>query len=90
MGKRKAKHKHTDDTKHIRETNRIRLTVLYLLRQQLDKPVNPDSLEDPQPLTKLDVIYYLNNVVGRQDKNDGCKPGDGKVSRGKPGDGKQQ
>ena len=69
MGKRTAKHPHTKETQHTREANRVRFTVLYLLRKQLDLPVNPDCLDDPQPLTKLDVILHLQNVQ-REYRND--------------------
>ena len=69
MGKKTAKHRHSTESQHKREVNRVRLTILYLLREKLDQPVNPDCLDDPQPLNKLDVILHLQDVL-REHRND--------------------
>ena len=55
------KHQHKDTT--TREANRIRLTILFLIREKFGRPTNPESLDNPQPLSELDVVSYLQAIV---------------------------
>ena len=71
MGKRyEAKNIHKNKNS-IRESHRIRLTVLFLLREKLGLESNPDNLSEPQPLNLLEVITFLKDVII-------TKPGDDK------------
>ena len=49
-----------------REAQRVRLTILYLLRSKLGLEPNPEKLSEPQPLSLLEVKSYLNYVLTQQ------------------------
>ena len=71
MGKRyEAKNTHKNKNS-IRESHRIRLTVLFLLREKLGLESNPDNLSEPQPLNLLEVITFLKDVITKP-VNDKC------------------
>ena len=64
MGKRFEKqstHKNLDTP--TRREKRVLLTTCFLVREALHLDPNPAGLSEPQTLTKLDVIEYLNHVV---------------------------
>ena len=59
--KKTKKHQHKETA--TREANRMRLTILFLIREEFGLPTNPESLDDPQPLSELDVVSYLQAIV---------------------------
>ena len=46
-----------------RDESRIALSTLYLLRERLGQPCSPEGLDNPQPLTELEVRSFLNDVI---------------------------
>ena len=60
---KKDKHLHCHKVTDARYLQRVRLTICYLLRENLSLPVNPDNLDNPQPLTKVDAVSTLYNVI---------------------------
>ena len=64
MGKKfERKNTHSNKKTLCRTETRVLLTTCFLLREALNLDTNPKGLSDPQPLTKLDVIEFLNNVL---------------------------
>ena len=66
MGKHKNSHRATRVRKEDpvkRETQLVRLTVLYFLREKFNLDRNPESLNNPQPLSLLEVKSFLNDIV---------------------------
>lgn len=67
MGKRyEEKNTHKSNQVHRRLNQRVRLTVIYLLREKLGLEPNPEGLSEPQPLNLLEVIEYLQDVLSKQ------------------------
>ena len=66
MGKRFEKQNtHSNLDTHKRREKRVLLTTCFLLREALNLDPNPAGLSEPQPLSKLNVIEFLNNVIAR-------------------------
>ena len=66
MGKRvrtKKTHTHTLVPNTHREETRIILTISFLIRQRAGINTNTANLDDPQPLTELDVQQYLGAII---------------------------
>ena len=64
MGKRfEQKNTHKNNKTVQRTETRVLLTTCFFLREALNLDTNPAGLSEPQPLTKLCVIEYLNNVL---------------------------
>ena len=69
MGKKydKKEHKARTTTKgKDREEQRVRLTIVYLLRSKFGLDPNPEKLSEPQPLSLLEVKSFLNHVLTQQ------------------------
>ena len=70
MGKRFEK-KNTHSNKSVQHRlKRIATTTEFLLRELLGQDTNPNNLSEPQPLSKLEVLAYLHNVVSGKESND--------------------
>ena len=64
MGKRFEQQNTHKNRKTVKRTEtRVLLTTCFFLREALNLDTNPAGLSEPQPLTKLCVIEYLNNVL---------------------------
>ena len=69
MGKRFEKvNTHSNKALHHR-LKRVAITTEFLLRELLGQDTNPNNLTEPQPLSKLDVIEYLHNVISGKESN---------------------
>ena len=63
MGKNCNKNSHVHGFNPDREAARIRVTIVFLLREKLGQLTNPENLRNPQPLTRLDVLQFLHAVL---------------------------
>ena len=77
MGKRSKNTTHSA-TNTKRDESRIALSTETLLREYLGEPTNPKGLDNPQPLTELEVKAFLKHVIqyGKRiyGKDDRCPP----------------
>ena len=56
-------HTHSQHATSKRELKRVCISVDYLLRERLGWETNPSQREEPQPLSKVEVFAYLQDVV---------------------------